>query len=292
MIPDCPNNICKAQKSSLLIQKDGFYFRSSDSKKVLRFRCSGCGKRFSSATFSVNYRQNKRRVNPILKKLLSSGVSMRRCALILNITRTTVKRKVIFLGNDAQTSHKLFLNKLTKNKIKHIQFDDLITLEHTKMKPLSVSMAVDGKTRHILGFEVSQIPAFGHLAKKSVEKYGYRKSNHKDSLEKLFENIKTVVDPYAVIRSDQHKLYPQFVKRYFPNSTYYTYQSARGCVAGQGELKRLKFDPLYSINHTFAMLRANINRLVRKTWCTTKNPQMLKHHIQIYIEFHNNILIK
>ena len=48
-------------------------------------------------------------------------------------------------------------------------------------------------------------------------------------------------------------------------------------ASGQGELKKAGKDPLFCINHTFAMLRANINRLIRKTWCTTKDPAMLMH---------------
>ena len=38
-------------------------------------------------------------------------------------------------------------------------------------------------------------------------------------------------------------------------------ESTRGkkeLVAGQCELKKTRFDPIFSINHTFAMLRANV----------------------------------
>jgi hypothetical protein len=59
---------------------------------------------------------------------------------------------------------------------------------------------------------------------------------------------------------------------------------------GQGELKSGGFDPLFSFNHTAAMLRANINRLVRKTWCTTKRIDRLEAHIALYVQFHNREL--
>ncbi|MCB0350947.1 MAG: transposase, partial [Bdellovibrionales bacterium] len=65
----------------------------------------------------------------------------------------------------------------------------------------------------------------------------------------------------------------------------------RGCVAGQGELKKVAFDPLFSINHTFAMCRANINRLLRRTWCTTKRPDRLVAHLDLYVNFHNRRLL-
>ena len=44
------------------------------------------------------------------------------------------------------------------------------------MKPLSITVVVDSDTRMILQANVSQIPAFGHLAKKSKRKYGKRNS--------------------------------------------------------------------------------------------------------------------
>ena len=47
------------------------------------------------------------------------------------------------------------------------------------------------------------------------------------------------------------------------------------------------FDPIFSINHTFAMMRANISRLIRKTWNTTKNVESLINHLHIYVWMHN-----
>ena len=50
-------------------------------------------------------------------------------------------------------------------------------------------------------------------------------------------------------------------------------------------------DPLFCINHTFAMLRANINRLIRKTWHHQK-VQPLIHHLTVYMFVHNHIILK
>jgi hypothetical protein len=61
---------------------------------------------------------------------------------------------------------------------------------------------------------------------------------------------------------------------------------------GQGELKAGGFDPLFSLNHSFAMARANMNRLFRRSWCTNKLPQRLALHFAMYALYHNLILIK
>ena len=58
-------------------------------------------------------------------------------------------------------------------------------------------------------------------------------------------------------------------------------------IAGLGELKKNGRDPLFAINHTCAMLRANINRLFRRTWCTSKSLQHTQDHIDIFIDYYN-----
>ena len=164
----CPSPNC----NSFRICKNGSYFRPSDGQKVQRWKFSDCSKQFSAATFQKAYKQNKRKVNHILFKLLASGISMRRAAKILNVHRTTVKRKLLYLSENSKNNQREILS--SSPKANRIQFDDLITIEHTKCKPLAVSLAVEDGSRKILGFEVSVIPASGHLAKISRKKYGHR----------------------------------------------------------------------------------------------------------------------
>ena len=270
MKPACPlcskNNESSENRTNVV--RFGSFRRKSDSRRIRRFLCQRCYKTFSFATTNDCVDQKKRQFNEEIRKHLASGVSQRRSARILNLNRKTIVRKFIFLGLLAEA-------ELARTNAEHppsptIEFDDLETFEHTKMKPLSVTLAVEHGTRRILGFEVSQMAANGPLAKKSVKKYGPRKDRRREGRRKLFEKIKPLVDPKAQIKSDQNPHYPEDVKRLFPEATHVTYKSRKGSNTGQGELKKIGYDPLFTINHTFAMLRANINRLFRKTWCTTK----------------------
>ena len=168
--------------------------------------------------------------------------------------------------------------------------DDLHTIEHSKCKPLSITVAVDRHKRKILGLEVSRMPATGHLAKISRRKYGYRRDERPLGLKSLLGNVQQRVTPSVEITSDEHPLYPRWVKKFFPDGSYHRFKGEKACVSGQGELKKVMFDPLFSINHSFAMFRANINRLIRRTWCTTKDPKRLEDHLYIYANFHNKVL--
>jgi len=290
MISHCPNQSCQLFGSKEFIVKDGSFFRKSESRSIQRFKCKKCGKKFSHATNTLEFGFKLRKIHAPLMRLLCSSVSMRRCALILRVNQLTIKRKLIYLAKKAELSQEKYLESIM-GQVHQLQIDDLITIEHTKLKPLSVSIAVNTANRKILGVEVSKIGAFGHLAELSRKKYGKRPNELARNLDVLFKKIKNTIHPNATIKSDEHTFYPPAIKKHLPGRNHVTHISERGSIVGQGELKRVKWDPLFGINHTCAMLRANVNRLVRKTWCTTKDPEMLKRHLQIYIDFHNQIYL-
>ena len=287
MRSNCPNSSCNNHNQNDFVVSDGFYFRKDDSKNIQRFKCKICGKKFSSETRKLEYRQKKRRVNFTLFGILSSGVSQRRSAKLCRINRLTVSRKLIYLAEKSRRENQEFLKKLEQSKVQHLQFDDLITYEHTKLKPLSVSVAVDATRRYILGFEIAMIPSFGHLARISKHKYGKRKNEHREKLNDLFSKISSVVDPFAIIKSDEHKEYKPIIEIFFPQSTFMQYKGEKATIAGLGELKKNGRDPLFWINHTLAMFRANINRLFRRTWCSTKSIKSFSDHLEIFICFYN-----
>ena len=284
----CPNLHCAFPEN---IIRDGTFRRQDDSKIIQRFRCKSCRLRFSSATLSDAYKQKRRRINYPLLKLLASGMSMRRSAIFLGVNKRTVERRLPYLGKKCRELNRKSLMKF-KGRIHNIQLDDLITKENSKLKPLSVSVAVDENNRRILATEVSQIPSFGHLAKIAVQKYGERKDEHFEGLTRLFQRIAPVVSPEVIVKSDEHQRYPGFISTYLPHSKHFTFKSERACVAGQGELKKVSFDPLFIVNHTCAMLRGNINRLIRKTWCTTKDPARLRDHLEVFTYFYNEVYLR
>ncbi|MBC96491.1 MAG: transposase, partial [Halobacteriovoraceae bacterium] len=276
-----------------LVVKDGFFFRRCDSRKIQRYRCKICYKKFSNATFSPAKNQKKRRFNHTLLLQLASGISQNRAAILHKCHPVTIKRKFEYLAKRSRIKNRELLKSLYQDqRCTEVQFDDLITIEHTKLKPLSVTVIVDKKTRRVLGTNIATIGAFGHLAKISLNKYGKRINNHIPKMHELFKSVENYIHPLAIIESDVHKFYPQIVKAHFPSSTHITFPGGKSSIAGQGELKKLKFDPLFCINHSNAMLRANINRLFRRTWNTTKRIEQLQKHLDIYCYAFNSGLIR
>jgi transposase-like protein len=286
----CPDSECSSlypdPKSGSIVRK-GTYYRSSDGQHVRRYLCRKCGASFSSGTLLPAYRQKKRKINHPLQLLLASGVSQRRAAILLHVNRKTIVRKFRFLANEARREHARWISGLAGAPLSYVQFDDLETSEHTKCKPLSVALAVEPMSRKILGFQVSQMPAKGRLSRIALKKYGPRPDRRPDGWNALFAGLRPIVTADARWLSDKNPHYKRHLKAHHPLAKHHTTPGRRGCVAGQGELKKIGFDPLFSLNHTCAMLRANLNRLFRRTWSTTKTRQGLIDHLSIYVTYHN-----
>jgi len=289
MTRSCPG--CRAGAERIV--RNGFFHRSSDSRRVQRLRCKDCALEFSAATFSLAYRQKKRRINSMLRQLLVSTGSQRRAAILLNVNRKTVARRLPMLAEQSRQSlQRLIDHHFGTHPCTDVQFDDLITIEHTKCKPVALGVVVAAGKRIILGVDAASAPATGPLAAIARAKYGHRADNTRTMRNALLEGLVPYIDPAARFSTDEHRDYPAAIKRHFPDATHIAHPSKRARTAGQGELKAVGFDPLWDINHTLAMLRANVNRLIRRTWCTTKRIDRLVDHVTIYADFHNRVLLK
>lgn len=211
---------------------------------------------------------------------------MREVARILKINKKTVPRTMTIMAA-------VFEKKIQQqNLLEHppstsVEFDDMETFEWTKYKPLSITLAVETKTRRILGFEVSSMPANGPLAARALQKYGPRSDDRKQAREKLLKRLKCLVIDQVMIKTDENPHYVADIRKHFPQGSHVTYKGRRGCVVGQGELKSGGFDPLFSLNHTAAMARYKMSRLVRRTWSTTKILRGLWEHLTIMVYYHN-----
>ena len=153
-------------------KRHGTFYRHEDARRVPRFYCKECSKTFSRAGYSLYYRHQYRHLTEVIRALFARGCTIRGIGAIFGIDKDTVARRLVLLAEEAQ--HRERLRVATAPQASSVQFDDLITFEHSKMKPLSVTVISDADRWHILGSAVAQILASGLLAAKLREKYGWR----------------------------------------------------------------------------------------------------------------------
>lgn len=275
----CPH--CLSTK----IIKKNFYSIKHSRSRVRRFLCTGCKKTFSSRTFSATYMQKKPFLNNLVLNLLVSGNTQRRIARLLACSKNTVASKLVWLRQNAEA------NSVSPEDAAHIQIDELETIEHTKLKPLTIPLCVSHNYK-ILAVSVGKIRAKGYLAEISRKKYGPREDERLLALSEVFENLKSTlpISPLS-ITTDEHPMYPKLIKKYFPH-TKHVVVNARDHLKKKRELiytaeRKKIFDPLFAINQRCAMLRSDIRRLTRRSWCTTKKIENLRHHLEIYKHYNN-----
>ncbi len=195
-----------------------------------------------------------------------SGVSQRRAAKLCSTTQITVARKLVRLAFFANIVQEQRLAGM-KDSVKASVFDEMETSIHSKC-----------------------MPAKGRLAEISRRRYGKRRDDRKKSLDKVLGAVARVATAQFTIKSDQCPRYPGLVRKQLPGAEHKTFKGRRGCVVGQGELKAGGRDPLFSLNHTCAMVRDNVKCLSRKTWCTTKRLDRLQCRLDLYVCWHNAVI--
>ncbi len=277
--------VCPYCKSAKKIRKNGCYKRGSDGKKCQRFLCSHCKRSFSETHFGIDFRLRKRHINQGVFRCLCSGVSQRRSAILFNVHRQAIARRLIRFGSVAK--HNLQTYRKSREKVTQLDFDELESFETTKCKPLTAAIAVEDKTRKILAISVGQIPAKGPLAAIARKKYGPRTCQRKKCLKEMFEDLKQCLAIKGIVKTDKSQHYPPLIRLYLKDWQHEATLGRRGCIVGQGELKEGGWDPLFSLNHTYAMIRDGLKRLSRRTWCTTKKADNLNLALHMYAWFHN-----
>ena len=88
----CPS--CQAPRERIV--KIGFFKRLSPTPhRVQRYRCKACRKEFCDYTGELIYRDKRPELYRSMLLALCSGVSQRRCAIIIGTTRKTVDLKIM-----------------------------------------------------------------------------------------------------------------------------------------------------------------------------------------------------
>ena len=237
---------------------------------------------------SDTYRQKKPYLNSQVLNLLMSGNTQRRVAKLLNCSKNTVAYKLIWLSKYKVSSEKL--------GGEHWQFDEMETIEHTKLKPLTIPICVN-ENYEILGIGVGKIKAKGHLSLISQKKYGFREDEREKVIVEIFKEIaKKIHSQPKTITTDSHPLYAKLIRTYFPQTQHIQINSG-DLVKRKKELMYLAerkriFDPLFRVNHRCAMLRSDIRRLTRRSWCTTKKIESLESFLKLYQIFNNQYLAR
>lgn len=263
------------------------YFRprSNNYQPIPRYLCKDCDKTFSRQTNAVTCGQKKPQINQEILKWYSSGNTQRRMAEVMGVNRKTIIRKFLFLADLAKKEHERVV-KSGELKTGFVQFDEIETFEHTRLKPLSIAIAVRAKTGQIIAAKVASMNCKGKAAPVSLAKYGLRKDERNQAMTDVMAQVTSCAREQLTVMSDSKTAYTTLMKRLVPNAVFeQTPRAGKGPVNSAS--RKNKKDKMFTLNYTAAKLRNDLSRLARKTWVTTKKPDRLQAHLDLYIAFNN-----
>ncbi|MBL8857256.1 MAG: hypothetical protein JNL28_01955 [Planctomycetes bacterium] len=139
-------------------------------------------------------------------------------------------------------------------------------------------------------FEVATLPARGRLKPRDLERkrareavHGVRKSGSRAAVRACFSKLAGIIPPGSctTVSSDKKSTYATVLREVMPGSVEHKQHSSKA--------ERTPQNPLFPINHTLAMLRSGMSRLVQRTWAQTKERAWLVRHGWIWLAYRNYI---
>jgi transposase-like protein len=208
--PFCPLSGCPSSAgSAFLWRRSGSYRRACDGRRVPRFLCRSCGRRFSAQTFRLNYREQKPHVDALVLHCLVSKVTHRQTARVLKLDRKTVHRRLHRFAPSLRDLHRGVLQRARRwGGIRgSFSLDELETFEQNRrLCPVTVPVLIERKTLFVVHAEVAPMAARGNLGRREREKLdereareGRRKSGSRDAVDRCFGLLADVHDREALV---------------------------------------------------------------------------------------------
>jgi len=288
--PFCPYPNCRGP---LLYKRKGFYDRKCDGDRVQRFKCLNCGRWFSEQTFKLNYRLKRPEIDLQVFDGLISKVTQRQSARTLGCNRKAVALRLRLFGVHCRMFHRLMLaTALTKGTLHgRYQLDELETFEHNRrLAPVTAPILIEAHSYFVVHAATGDLPARKPLSPLNLLKLelrelqrGKRKSESRFAVKRCWSKLEELTRsaPEVLVTTDRKTMYASGLKQRFGARLRHTRISSKE--------PRGYDNPLFPVNHTMAMGRDGLSRLVRRNWATTKITRELRHHLSVWTSWRNYV---
>jgi transposase-like protein len=292
----CPKPNCPSQQAEIafLYKRRGFFPRKCDGRNVQRFQCLVCQGSFSTQTFRTDFRWHKPGLHFRVFDSLVSKVSLRQMARILEVRRPTVERRFKRLGIQAKLFHTAMLRRVVAHGgINGVfQLDEQETFERDRrLRPITFPVLIERSSYFVVHGQTAPMGCRGQLTdrlkekRKRMEKIeGRRISKSKEAVSSCFQVLTKVhrkgvgIDLQTDKKTSYNRLFKLSVGKEF---------ASHQTVSGRAP--RCYGSILFPINHTLAMMRDGISRLVRRSWCVSKLRSRLELHFWVWAVYRNYI---
>jgi hypothetical protein len=215
-----------------------------------------------------------------------SKVTHRQAARILGCSRKTIAHRLQLLGTHCRDFHRwrLALARARGGLAGRFMLDELETFEHSRrLSPVTMPVLIERKSYFIVDLQTAPLPCRGRLSEKDRQKkkereagWGVRRSGSREAVERSFDTLAKLHVPRGsvLVETDMKTSYRTILRKRFGSRLKHERHSSK--------TKRDYANPLFPINHTLAMMRDGISRLVRRNWGASKLRDRLELHAWIW----------
>jgi len=196
------------------------------------------------------------------------------------------------MGRICLEYHQIQLNN-HRGKIDGVfQLDELESFETDRLtRPVTVPVLIERKSYFILHTEAAPMGPRGRLhpaaqkRKETDEKiFGKRRSGSRQAVKRTLELLRELMPEGSLLnlQTDRKTTYRSLARS--------TFAKRLGSHVRESSRRRRDYgNVLFPINHTLAMMRDGISRLVRRSWGASKQRERLENHMAIWVAYRNYV---
>jgi len=161
--PHCPNRACDffQPREEWSYRREGWLRSPAHPRRLQRFRCLHCKRKFSERTFETTYWLHRRRLFPQIAALSVAGAGLRQIARTFGISHSTVARHLARAGRHCLLFHRQLLH--ASPNWEPIAFDGFETFEHSQFFPFHLNLAAGRSSWFLYHFTESPLRRKGRM---------------------------------------------------------------------------------------------------------------------------------
>lgn len=255
-----------------------------------RYLCKACGTTFSGRTLSYLGEFRKPELIEEVFTRYTSGYSIRKMAIDLHCSKTTILKIIKYLGEKVKSYHYEYIAcGLFQTPV--ISFDEMESFIHSKALPVSIGLAVCGQTGFIVDIGVAEIKMKGALKKKLSgiplkTHYRTRPNNSPVMRSLIFKNMRKCLAPRGHVITDGK---PTYLKQVLADIPFVSHIPVVSRVKSKKAKKSSVVNPypnaMNRLNSVASQFRTYLSRLGRRTLITSKKKEFVEYQLWLFIAY-------
>ena len=293
--PFCPNPECRYHnprdiprpRSNPWYHRDGTYPSKGFSRRVQRFTCTRCGKKFSTHTFSLDYGVKKHLSYRRIFDQMNSGSGIRFLARNLKVTDKVIINRIARLARQAIAVHALLRDEFELTE--DIVADGFESFTTSQYFPNNIHVAVGKDSQYLYGIDYAHIRRKGRMTEKQKhrrEELERRWKAPPGNISASFARIIRHLDRYRsentgdlVVYTDENQEYSQVLERV----TWIHHHTI------SSRISRTLQNPLFPVNYYDREIRKDQSNHTRETVEFSRDVNNAMDRLWMYSGYHNYI---